>query len=81
MRATIAMQSYRNLSGRSGVVAYEIGRDSIAVKFNDGWIYLYTERSAGAANIAQMQRLAAAGRGLSTFVSRVVRTQFERKYR
>jgi hypothetical protein len=42
------MQSYQSTVGESGVVAYEIGRGSIVVKFVGGEKYLYTERSAGA---------------------------------
>lgn len=70
------MERYRNLSGNSGVVAYAIGDDSIAVEFQDGVVYLYTSRSTGAANVREMQRLALAGRGLSSFIARVVRDAY-----
>jgi hypothetical protein len=73
------MKRYANLSGDSGVVAYEIGRDSIDVKFQDGWIYLYTYASAGAPHIEAMKVLAAAGRGLSTYIVRNVRNSYESK--
>lgn len=73
------MQRYNNLSGQSGVVAYEIGTDSITIEFVGGERYLYTGRSAGAENIAKMQELALAGRGLSTFVSQHIRTRYARK--
>ncbi|RDZ26624.1 hypothetical protein [Lysobacter silvisoli] len=73
------MERYRNLSGRSGVAAYELGDDRIAVVFVDGARYLYTQRSAGARHVAQMQRLAVAGRGLSGYISRHVRERYERK--
>jgi hypothetical protein len=75
-----AVERYKRLNGDSGVVAYEIGADSITVLFTNGWHYLYTKRSAGAANIAQMQRLARAGRGLSTFISQSVHDRFARKW-
>lgn len=74
------MQRYNNDSGESGVVAYELDTGSITVEFAGGERYLYTERSAGAANIARMQRLALAGRGLSTFISQVVRDGYARKF-
>jgi hypothetical protein len=74
------VERYKNLSGDSGVVAYEIGKGSITVLFNNGWHYLYTSKSAGAANIKQMQRLATAGHGLSTFISQVTHNRFERKW-
>lgn len=67
------MPRYRNLSGESGVVAYEIGEGAITVAFRGGERYLYTARSAGAENIAKMQELARAGRGLATFVSQHVK--------
>jgi len=73
------MQPYKNLSGNSGVVAYDLGAGSITVQFINGDRYLYTEESAGAANIAHMQRLAIAGRGLSTFISQVIRKRYAKK--
>ncbi len=73
------MQRYNNLSGESGVLAYEIGKDAITLEFAGGERYLYTGRSAGTENIAKMQELARAGRGLSTFVSQHIRTRYARK--
>lgn len=77
---SLDMKRYRNVSGDSGVVAYELGADSIAVKFVDGRTYLYTAASAGAGNIAAMQQLAKAGRGLSTFISRVVKERYAQRF-
>jgi hypothetical protein len=45
------MTPYKNLGGRSGIVAYESAVDSITVKFKNGMKYLYDSGSAGAANI------------------------------
>lgn len=73
------MQRYRNHSGESGVVAYDIDAGSITVEFRNGERYLYTEDSAGGANIARMQELAQAGRGLSSFISQHVHDRYERK--
>lgn len=75
------MQRYGNLSGESGVIAYEVSPGAIVVQFNNGWKYEYTEGSAGAATIADMQRLARAGRGLSSYISVHVRDAYERKFR
>ena len=75
------MQRYANLSGNSGVVAYELSTEGIVVKFVDGWKYEYTRRSAGADTIATMRRLAASGRGLSGFISRHAREAYARKFR
>ena len=73
------MQRYRNLNGDSGVLAYQIGGSAIAVKFRNGDVYDYTYASAGRANIEQMKRLARAGRGLSTFISRHVHDRYAGK--
>ena len=73
------MQRYRNLSGNSGVIAFEIGDDSIAVRFRDGDIYLYTVESAGRGNIEEMKRLAMRGQGLASFISRVTRNMYASK--
>lgn len=75
------MQRYRNLSGDSGVVAYELAPGRIVVQFVDGWKYEYTNLSAGAATIDTMQRLAREGRGLSSFISVHVRNDYARKFR
>ena len=45
------MESYENLGGNSGVIAFEIKPGSITVQFKDGAKYLYTDQSAGAAEI------------------------------
>jgi hypothetical protein len=64
------MKRYENLSGKSGIEAYEIGDDFIAVRFNTGTVYWYTDASVGASHVAAMARLARSGRGLSTYISR-----------
>ncbi len=79
-RCGYIMKRYGNLSGESGVVGYELGADSIAVEFVDGRTYLYTAASTSADNIATMQRLAKAGRELSTFISRVVKERYARRF-
>jgi hypothetical protein len=63
------MEPYGNRQGDSGIVAYEAGADFIRVQFRSGEVYLYTHRSAGLENVERMKWLAAAGRGLSTFIS------------
>lgn len=64
------MKRYANLSRDSGVVAYDARPGRIIVQFQGGETYEYTARSAGAAVVAEMQRLARLGRGLSTFIAR-----------
>lgn len=74
------MKRYRNLSGDSGVVAYEIGRDWIRVKFRKKEvIYTYTYARPGAPHVEAMKRLAIAGRGLCTYISQNVREAYESK--
>jgi hypothetical protein len=74
------MKKYKNLSGNSGVTAYAIEHDAITVQFHDGWLYLYTSQSAGAANIAHMHKLATTGQGLCTFITQSVREKYKRKW-
>lgn len=75
------MERYRNLGGDSSVIAYEFAAGEITVKFSDGWHYLYSAQSTSPANIQEMQRLATQGWGLNSFIGRVVRRGFVRKWR
>jgi hypothetical protein len=63
------MKRYKNLAGDSGVSGYDIKLGSIAVQFDSGDTYLYTDQSAGKDNVITMQNLAMAGEGLSTFIA------------
>ena len=74
------MKTYKNLSGNSGIVRYQAIAGAITVQFHDGWKYLYTDQSVGAANIVHMQQLAASGRGLSTFIAQSIREKYVRKW-
>lgn len=73
------MKQYKNLAGDSGAIAYDVGNDRIKVKFLDGTVYTYTYRSAGRANVETMKSLAIAGRGLSSFISSIVKDGFASK--
>ncbi len=75
------MQRYMNLSGNSGVLAFETAPGEITVQFERSGFYLYTDASAGAANIVQMHILAQAGRGLGTFIKQAVNKGYARKWR
>lgn len=75
------MKRYRDLSGDSGVSAYEIEAGAIIVRFRSGATYRYTAASAGKKKIAMMQRLAASGRRLSSFISRHVKDGYEARLR
>ena len=63
------MERYGNRSGSSGVVGYEIARDAITVRFDDG-TYLYTYVTLGRRKVEQMKLLARQGRGLGRFIER-----------
>jgi hypothetical protein len=73
------MKRYRNLSGDSGVAAYRAGQGFILVRFVGGDTYEYTEAATGAEHVRNMQRLAEAGRGLATYISRFVRERYARR--
>ncbi|MBS7455547.1 hypothetical protein [Coralloluteibacterium stylophorae] len=66
------MRRYGNRHGDSGVRAWAVVPDGIAVEFRGGGVYVYTHESAGAAAVTEMRALAEAGRGLSSYISRHV---------
>jgi hypothetical protein len=76
MQRMPSFHRYRNLSGHSGVVAYAVLPDGLAVQFLDGMVYLYTHDCPGRRHVARMKALAREGRGLSTYVSRHVGNRF-----
>lgn len=67
------MMIYKNISGDSPIVKYEIDDESITVLFRKtsglGTFYKYTNASAGPSNISEMKEFAEAGRGLAAFIS------------
>ena len=72
------MQRYANQGGHSGVAAYECRPGEIRLKFVDrATIYVYSGVSPGAQHVRAMQRLAASGKGLATYVNRHVRDDYE----
>jgi hypothetical protein len=73
------MKPYRNRSGRSGVAAYDSGDGFIRVRFVRDGTYEYTDAQPGRQHVRNMQALAAAGLGLSTYISRFVRERYARK--
>ena len=73
------MEKYKSIAGNSGVIAYEAGADFIKIKFIDGSVYLYSYRNPGKVHVEHMKMLAKKGRGLSTYISRYVRVNYEEK--
>lgn len=61
--------AYRSRSGNdSGVKAYAIMEESIAVKFASA-NYIYSYASCGKKHVEKMKELAQASRGLSTYIA------------
>ena len=75
----VIMTKYLNLGGNSGISSYEYGPGYIEVTFKDGAIYLYDETRPGAAEVETMQQLADSGRGLNSYISRRIRSNFSSK--
>jgi hypothetical protein len=73
------MHPYQSSNHDTGVIAYQKGSGHIAVKFKDGSVYLYTNKSAGRNSINQMKKLAEAGVGLTTYISQHVKDRYEAK--
>jgi len=74
-------RKYKNLSGKSTVVSYALAKDQIKVSFTNQLKYVYSNQVTGMANIAKMKTLAAAGKGLGTFIAANVADKFARKAR
>ena len=73
------MERYKNLSGKSGVRAYQIREHSIVIEFKGNGKYLYTYDRPGREHVEEMKKLAVEGFGLSTYISRNVKNRYLRK--
>lgn len=76
MKERCTLPAYANAGGNSSVLSYDDSQPSqITVTFRSGrWRnYVYTDASAGPANVARMKQLAAAGQGLGSFINTHVR--------
>ena len=73
------MTPYKDLSGNSGVTAFEIRETAIVIRFKHGGSYLYDYQIPGRADVEEMKRLAVNGRGLATYINKRVRKRFVRK--
>ena len=72
------MIPYRNLRGNSPVIGYEIEPTRIYVMFQGGRTYSYSYASAGLHNVEQMKRLARESAGLSAYITRNARFDYEK---
>ena len=73
------MTPYKNLSKESGVLAYEILPEGIRVQFIGKETYYYSYNAPGVEHVAKMKELAEKGRGLATYISQHIRTNFDHK--
>jgi hypothetical protein len=73
------MTPYKDLSGRSGIEAYEIRDRSIVVRFKHAGAYVYNYENPGAEEVEIMKRLAQQGQDLSTYISQKVRRRYAKK--
>ena len=72
------MIPYKNITGNSGVQAYEIGPNYITVKFTKtARTYTYSYSKAGKEYVETMKRLAENGAGLNSFINRFVRNLYD----
>jgi len=76
------MDKYKNLSGRSGVLSYELGHDYVLVEFKSGYqrFYKYTVPSTGLGNIERMKILAQQGTGLNSYIGLNIKSNYESKW-
>ena len=73
------MTPYGNLSGNSGVVAFSVDDNSINIQFRDSSkLYVYDGTKPGSLHVERMKELAAAGRGLGTYISQNVKKNYAR---
>ncbi len=73
------MELYKNLRRNSAIRAYEIAEKAIVVQFRNGAKYLYTYQSTGEKAVEMMKELAIQGKGLSSYISRVIRKRYAKK--
>jgi hypothetical protein len=73
------MQRYADHSGRSGIIAFEVGEDYLDVRFISGEVHHYTTRRPGARDLVHMKDLALRGEGLAAFINRHVGIRYESK--
>ena len=72
-------QPYQPGNASTGVLAFELVPGGIIVEFRNHGRYLYTTTRPGPDHVAEMIRLALAGRGLSTYVSQQVQDRYAEK--
>jgi hypothetical protein len=75
------MQRYGNLDGHSGVAEYELAPGRIRVRFvHQPTIYEYDRARPGVRHVREMTARAKEGRGLATYISQHVGSNYARKW-
>ncbi len=73
---------YQRSNPNAGVLNYEIAEEAIILEFADRkFRYVYNAARPGATHVKAMQRLALAGKGLTTYVNQHVRENYAAKIR
>lgn len=67
---------YEDRTGRSGVARYRIGDNFILIEFKNGGAYRYDFTTPGRKHVKAMQKLAASGDGLATYINQHVRENY-----
>ena len=74
------LKRYRDVSGNSGIESYAPLSDDIFIKFKSGdEVYHYDSRHPGRKHVKQMQKLAASGNHLATYINQNVRGNYAEK--
>lgn len=73
------MEYYKNISEKSGVLAYEYTQNGILVQFRNGGIYEYTTYSAGNETISKMKTLTRKGIELNNYINRKAKYLYSRR--
>jgi len=71
------MEIYANLRGNSQITNYQINKDSITIWFKGGKNYTYSYQKAGMINVENMKKLARNGFGLSAYITKNVRKDYD----
>ena len=73
------MKENKNLNGNLSIQAFSIENEYIDVLFSDEKVYRYLYRSAGAAKIEEMKRLANQDYGLNSYIIRCAKMDYEKR--
>lgn len=71
------MIPYSNITGKSNIAGYEIGKEFIVIEFKNGQAYKYSYDSAGQATVEEMKQLARSGSGLAGFIQTNAKYDYE----